>query len=189
MGKLYIWPNGLIFHQPRSVLSLLGNYCVRIFHQPRFPWNMGISLTFHHHLGAQVVFSVAIIWPDFFLLTFGEVARIIDFSQQRYCWWFRNPAFTSWYGSLAHYVQCFFPSQVGFSRKFLNHQQYHGWKSSLFDLIDWGWKKTKTCNKNIPNLGFLAWWIPRFKQAQPLKIKGASTGWQTPTPRFGWKLV
>ena len=24
---------------------------IRIFHQPKFPWNTGISLTFHHHLG------------------------------------------------------------------------------------------------------------------------------------------
>ena len=29
-----------------------------------------------------------------------------------YCWWFRNPAFTSWYGSLSHYLQGFYTSQV-----------------------------------------------------------------------------
>ena len=28
------------------------------------------------------------------------------------CWWFRNPAFTSWYGSLSHYLQGGCTSQV-----------------------------------------------------------------------------
>ena len=49
-----IYPCGIssgqivMFHQPRSALRLPGNYCVRIFHQPRFPWNKGISLSQLH---------------------------------------------------------------------------------------------------------------------------------------------
>ncbi len=41
----YIWPNGIIFHQPR------------------FPWNKGISLPICYLLGARSC-EVAIIWPD-----------------------------------------------------------------------------------------------------------------------------
>ena len=33
-----------------------------------------------------------------------------------YCWWFRNPAFTSWYGSVPHYLQGFMHPQVVFLR-------------------------------------------------------------------------
>ena len=39
-------------------------------------------------------------------------------SKVSYCWWFRNPAFTSWYGSLSH---LFTPRW--FFAGFLNHQQ------------------------------------------------------------------
>ena len=41
-----IWPNGIIFHQPR------------------FPWNFRGFPLLNHHLGWKLVFSVAIIWPD-----------------------------------------------------------------------------------------------------------------------------
>ena len=35
-----------------------------IFHQPRFPWNKGISRNLGYLLGWKLIFSVAIIWPD-----------------------------------------------------------------------------------------------------------------------------
>ena len=52
-----------------------------IFHQPRFPWNKGISLTFHHHLGILVVFEVAIIWPDSYVLFDGTSRRSLNLIQ------------------------------------------------------------------------------------------------------------
>ena len=37
----------------------------------------------------------------------ARLAWLMDSWYERYCWWFRNPAFTSWYGSLSHYLQGF----------------------------------------------------------------------------------
>ena len=40
------------------------------------------------------------------------------------CWWFRNPAFTSWgKGSLSHYLQGFYTSKRWLGMGFLNQQQ------------------------------------------------------------------
>ena len=36
---------------------------IKIFHQPRFPWNQGFPQP-NHHLGAQNSCEAAIIWPD-----------------------------------------------------------------------------------------------------------------------------
>ena len=47
-----------------------------IFHQPRFPWNKGMSLTITTIWGKSIVFSVAIIWPVWwYFLTECESAR------------------------------------------------------------------------------------------------------------------
>ena len=40
-----------------------------------FPWNKGISLTKRCHLGFSVVFEVAIIWPDVWLIFDGKCSR------------------------------------------------------------------------------------------------------------------
>ena len=43
--------NTLLWHHKPHMFNMSGQ--ITIFHQPRFPWNKRISLTFHHDLGAQ----------------------------------------------------------------------------------------------------------------------------------------
>ena len=72
---------------------------------------------------------------------------------ESYCWWFRNPAITSWYGVhwfISHYLRrVLAPSKLWLALGFLNHQQYsaiwiHGaplWEWSAHQLpplrADW----------------------------------------------------
>ena len=42
-----------------------------------------------------------------------------------YCWWFRNPAITSWYVKYPVIYKVFSTIPGGFLAGFLNHQQYH----------------------------------------------------------------
>ena len=45
--------------------------------------------------------------------------------EQTYGWWFRNPSFTRWYGSFIPLFTGWTIHPRWFSRRFLNHQQYH----------------------------------------------------------------
>ena len=47
-----------------------------------------------------------------------------------YCWWFRNPAFTSWgKGSLSYYLQGFYTFQGGWLEWDFSHQLVGAWSS------------------------------------------------------------
>ena len=64
------------------------------------------------------------------------------------CWWFRNPAFTSWAGSLSHYLQ-FFYIQGGAS--WTNYMERDELKIMIFDEMTWKKQRVMKCNE-------LRWW-------------------------------
>ena len=43
---------------------------------------------------------------------------------ESFCWWFKNPAITSWYGSLFHYLRQVLYIPRWLALGFLSHQQY-----------------------------------------------------------------
>ena len=68
--KLGVAPTPPINSDPMQGLYELSSQII-VFHQPWFPWNKGISLSESYLLGAQVMFSVAIIWPELWIIFLG----------------------------------------------------------------------------------------------------------------------
>ena len=64
---IYIYYTYTKYLQPRMYLAKK-----KYFTNLGFPWNKGISLTKRCRLGLSVVFEVAIIWPDVWLIFYGK---------------------------------------------------------------------------------------------------------------------
>ena len=80
-----------------------------IFHQPRFSWNKGISLTIHHHLGWKLVWGrYNFIWPDLYMshVFNGRFLEVNDFDERirsqirfEWIWWLGNSMVSQMFGA------------------------------------------------------------------------------------------
>ena len=85
-----------------------------------------------------------------------------------YCWWFRNPAFTSWFvGSFSHYLQTFIHTSqvVGLGISCINSMKAHGIPThcviSALKVVNPGPQKKKHLEKLSVDFPLLMEQIPR----------------------------